>query len=77
MRPPVGCGSLAMSDVHVIVTGPLARRPSIRTPLAALMLTTGIVMGGVPATVGEMKPGTLLYRTTPAAPAVCALNAFS
>ena len=30
------------------------------TPRAALMVTTGIVMGTPPATVALMKPGTLL-----------------
>ena len=69
INPPVGFGSLAIWLVQVIVTGPLASRLSISAPLAAVIATTGIVIGGVPATVGEMKPAALLYSTTPAAPA--------
>ena len=63
MSPPVGCGSLVRRSVHVIVTtGPAAMRPSIRTPLAALMVTTGIVMGTGPTTVGTDEPGDVVVK---------------
>ena len=76
MAPYDASTALVVVDVHVIVTGPPARRESIRTPFTSVIATTGIVIAGVPVTVGEMNPGTLLYSTTLAAPALCALNAF-
>ena len=40
------------------------------------MVTTGIVMGGVPATVGEMKPGGVVVQHDARRAGRCALNAF-
>jgi hypothetical protein len=57
--------------------GPEASRLSIRAPSTSEIATTGIVIGGVPATVGLNRPATLLYRTTAAAPACWALSALS
>src|SRR5262249_54731922 len=77
MRLLVGFTSPVTWFVHVRSTTPLASRASINAPRAAVTATTGIVIGGIPATVGEMNPATLLYSTTPIAPADCALNDFS
>ena len=60
IRFAVGFGSLTIWLVHVIVTAPAARRPLIRAPLSAEIATTGIVIAGVPATVGETNPAALL-----------------
>src|SRR5437660_925612 len=77
INPPVAFGNDTDWLVHVIVTGPPAMRPLIAAPAVLLMLTTGMVIGGLPATVGLTMPATLLYSTTPAAPACCALVAFT
>src|SRR5205823_678450 len=47
---------------------------SMIAPESAVTATTGIVMAGVPATVGVMNPGWLLYKMTAAAPAFWAFN---
>jgi hypothetical protein len=70
MRLAVGFGSEPMRPVQVIVTLPEASRPSMSVPRAAVTATTGMVIGGVPATVAARKPATLLYSTTPTAPAL-------
>src|SRR5262245_24792886 len=85
IRLPVGFGTLDCVSVHVIVAPPAAMSPSTVAPCACVIATTGIVTGvpsGMPgggvavgATVGLMKPAALLYRITPAAPAVSALIA--
>jgi hypothetical protein len=73
---PVGLTKLPCSSVQVMFTGPVARRPSINTPSVSEIITTGIVIAGVPSTLPEKRPVTLLYRTTAMAPAFCALSAF-
>jgi hypothetical protein len=45
-RPAVESGVDTVCEVQVKVVGPDAMRPSIRTPLAAVIVTTGMVMGG-------------------------------
>ena len=56
----MGFGNVPVSFVHVSVVGPAAMRPSITAPSAAVIATTGIVIGGEPATVGLSAPATLL-----------------
>ena len=41
------------SSVQVSVTGPAASRPSISTPSASEIATTGIVIAGLPITVAN------------------------
>src|SRR2546428_2112155 len=78
MSPPVEFGICAMASVQVIVVVPAAIRVLRSAPSASDVETTGIVIGVAPATVALKNPifaGALLYRTTPAAPAFCALSA--
>src|SRR6185436_6476812 len=77
MSPAVaaGAGNEPTEFVHVILTGPPASRLSINTPSVTDTATTGIVIAGVPATVGLTRPGALLYSTTAAAPAFIAFEA--
>ena len=60
MRFPDELGTVMIASVHVIIVVPAAMRPSISAPSVAVMATTGIVIGTMPATVGERVPGTLL-----------------
>ena len=53
-------GNVPRSVPHVSVVGPAAIRASRIAPSAALIATTGIVIGGEPATVGLNAPATLL-----------------
>src|SRR2546426_12609995 len=76
MRPPVGLGKLPIAALHVSVVGPRAIWALTAAPRVSDVMTTGIVTAGVPAMLGVMNPGALLYRTTPMAPALWALNAF-
>ena len=49
-----------MRSVQVSVAPPAAILASMATPSARLTITTGMVMGGEPATVGLTRPATLL-----------------
>ena len=60
IRLPVAFGNVPRSVPQVSVVGPAAIRPSRMAPSAAVIATTGIVIGGGPATVGLSAPGTLL-----------------
>jgi hypothetical protein len=60
ISPAVACGSLISVGVQVIVVSPAAMRASMTAPSAAVMATTGIVIAGVPATVGLMRPAAVL-----------------
>src|SRR6185295_17299515 len=60
IRPPVGFGSDTTPEVHVIAGASAAMRPSIIAPSAEPIETTGIVIDGVPATVGFTMPAALL-----------------
>src|SRR6478672_1166114 len=71
--PAVGFGVLTSWSVHVRDVG---SSPAMVVPLASVSATTGMVIGGVPATVGLMKPATLLYSTTAVAPPAWAFAAF-
>src|SRR3954462_14106279 len=79
ISPPAGFGAAAYWSVQVMVVVPAAMRPLSVAPSAAVIATTGIVIGGAlagtGATVGLMAPAVLLYRMTAAAPAACALKA--
>src|SRR5258706_15992531 len=74
INPPVAFGTDPTWLVQVIVTGPAAMRPLIVDPAAAVMLTTGMVIGGLPATARLTMPGVLLLGATPEVPAVCAVR---
>ena len=60
ISPPVGLRNVPLSLVHVMSTGPAARRLLISTPSVSEIATVGIVIGGVPATVGLKRPAALL-----------------
>src|SRR5262245_43327271 len=80
IRLPIEFTNESSWFVHVIVTAPPARRPLISAPSVSEMATTGIATGGaggVGTTVGETRPGALLYSTTATAPAAWALIDFS
>ena len=78
IRPAVASGDSTTWSVHVSVWS-VARWLKMKTPSAAVIAATGIVTGSDPAgfgaTVGLSTPAVLLYRTTPIAPACCALRA--
>src|SRR5215510_4814772 len=59
-NPPVPKGKPAKLLVHVRVVGPAAMAASRVAPWAAVMVTTGMVMAGVPSTVIASAPATLL-----------------
>ena len=61
IRRPVGLGICARSFVQVMLTGPPANRVSMSSPSSLLIVTTGMVRGGAPAT--GRKPGASHART--------------
>ena len=60
MRPAVATGAEAEPSVQVSVVVPAAIRLLSSRPSAAVMETTGIVIGDAPTTVGSTRPGWLL-----------------
>src|SRR5919108_225844 len=60
MRLPVAVAALTVPLVQVRDVGPAAMRASSTWPSAAVMATTGIVIGTAPATVGVTRPAWLL-----------------
>jgi hypothetical protein len=73
----VGLRKVPVAAVQLSVCGPKVMALLMATPSTSETATTGIVMAGVPATVGLKRPAELLYSTTAAAPASRAFLAFS